>query len=629
MCGIAGIFGENRDGIETVLTAIKHRGPDAFGIYKLDNLKGAVGHVRLSIIDLDPRSNQPFISECGRYILVFNGEIYNYKLLKAELSTLGYKFRTESDTEVLLYWMINKGTEGIQHLDGMFSIGFIDRKARTLLLARDHIGEKPLYYSYNEHQGSMAFCSEIKGLLQVPHIDKTLNMEALEDYLRFLYTAPPHTFYKGISELQPGSYFKLDLSTFEMVIHPFYDLEKNINQSAPTENIYELFRKKLDESVSLRLQSDVPICIYLSGGLDSNALMASAREQQRESSFHTYTIKYTGSKFAELSDESAIAKKAAIFHGATNTQIEFSLDRPFLPTIQYLLNIFDQPFGNSTAIVSEMLAKTVSQNYRVAIVGDGGDEVAVGYPRYKALLLHQKISKFPTWIQQASQQAINVLPQQGRLSTIVRRGEQFLLALKKTPMESFLDWSTYLDNESIQFALGYPSKTPFYQSLLATFERNANDLLRAASIVDLKSFVPFNLMQCADRTSMHNSLELRSPFLSPTLIHYALGLPYHDRFRYWEKKPLISKGYVESIPSFILKQHKKPFNPPINEYLRRNIDLLEKYILSKDASLPSLLNRKFLANQMSQFRSGKKDNATFLWGLAILECWLRGHWQSS
>ena len=628
MCGIAGIFGAERERMEDILDLIAHRGPDDNSLVELDQWNGTLGHRRLSILDLDPRSNQPFYSIDQRYVLVFNGEIYNYLDLKAELDEHGQVFRTTSDTEVLLYWLVHRGKAGLARVEGMFAFAWMDLEKGQLLAVRDPIGEKPFYYTLNPDQQNFAFCSEIKGLLSLSYIDRSLNREALADYLRFLYTAPPHTLYNGIRELPPGHVLEVDLQTYTYSVEAYFDLEAFLSTGTMAHHDpVSGFRSTFDTSVAGRLQSDVPVCVYLSGGMDSNTILASALQQKPDESFHTFTIQYSGSKQAEQDDESSIALRAARFYEASNTLIKFELDRPFLEMVEHTVDMFDQPFGNATSLVSELLAEQVAKSYKVALVGDGGDEVQVGYPRHRAVLMYQKWKRLPEWIRRLLAAGVQHFPMQGRWTRLVNRARQFFQALDQPLAEAFLDWSSYLNQKDLEDAFGAPVETTFYRSLLKRFNRYADDPLKAAAVVDLTSFVPYNLMQCADRTSMQHSLELRSPFLAPPFIRFTQQLSLQQRFQKKAFKPLAKAAYQQAMPAFILEANqpfnKKAFNPPISDYVRRHFDILTDYLLGSEARLPHLLQRSFVERQISLFESKAKDNAQFLWGLASLECWLR------
>lgn len=623
MCGVAGVFGAGNDYVDRVLRSIVHRGPDSGNSVQLESVGGCIGHRRLSIIDLSVRSDQPFMSPGGRYSFVYNGELYNYRELRGELQREGVKFRTTSDTEVAFEWLIRHGESGLSSLDGMFAFAFVDLEEQRLLLARDPLGEKPLYYSAAGDGTYFAFCSEIKGLLQLPQVDTRINEEALADYLRFLYTSPPHTFYEGIKELPPGHLMRVDLRTRAIAVRSYYDLEQRVNEldvqgfGEPL----EAFRALLTDSVARRLQSDVPVSVYLSGGLDSSVIAAIAAGTRPEEALDTYTVRYPD---APHSDESGQALSIAKELGAASQLVDFTLALPVVSWADRLLEMFDQPFGNSTAIVAHELASTVAAKHRVALVGDGGDEVAVGYPRYKALLHHRLASRVPSVGIRLLSGTAGRLPRTDRGVLVSRRVQQFCDAAGLTPAEAFLRWSTYSSDVEVEHAMGpRAGRTAFVDSMTSLFQRNESDLHRAASLMDFASFVPYNLMQCADRTSMAASLEVRSPFLSTKLVEYALALPWDVRHRRGESKPLISRGFADILPGVVQNQPKRPFNPPVFRWLQRNSGILEEQLLGRGARLGELVDPGFVRSNVQVFKAGQRDNSTFLWGLLMLERWLR------
>jgi asparagine synthase (glutamine-hydrolysing) len=622
VCGIAGIFGYEGEILERMLLRLRHRGPDHDSTAPIPGTRCSIGHTRLSIIDLDPRSHQPFFSQCGRYALVFNGEIYNFRELRLSLEDMEVRFRTMSDTEVLLYWLINHGTVGLKRLDGMYAFGFVDMKMRTLVLARDPIGEKPLYYAAGRADGvsRFAFASEIKALLTLPDLNRSLDDGALLDFLRFLYTAPPNTLYQGIRELPPGYMLQLDLDSGEVQsVGAYYSLEESIefDEGATSESGEMKFRGLFEQSVERRLISDVDIGIFLSAGIDSNAILAAAQSSVKLSALRTYTLEY-----ARDSDESHIARRIAADHGLPNVTIPFH-EIEFHRSIQRIVDLFDQPFGNSTALVSDLIAREAAKSSKVCLVGDGGDELAIGYPRYKAITLHQQLRQLPSALASLGQLCSNWLPESGRYATLIRRLKQFLNTLGHPLGESVLDWSTYMSTPTLAWATGKREcRTPFYNDLLDTFIRQSHDPVRAATIVDLKSFVPFNLMQSADRTSMAHSLELRSPFLSPLLVHGMLGLPSRVKMGKGVK-PLITGAFADRLPHSVLSQPKRPFNPPIRNLLNANFEQLRDCLLHPTARIGMILNREFIKHEVVAFASGRRDNSTLLWGLATLESWFQ------
>lgn len=622
VCGIVGTVGYEPAVLNGMLDRLQHRGPDNSGTTRIPGTHCALGHTRLSIIDLDPRSHQPFISPCGRYVMVFNGEIYNFTALRQSLEQSGINFQTTSDTEVLLHWLIERGISGLPELDGMYAFGFADCAARTLLLARDAIGEKPLYFSETLAGGKpqFAFASEIKAFRELPHVDRSLNRTALLDFMRFLYTAPPHTLYRGIQELAPGHWMQVDLATGRaQPSQAFYSLEASLSydETATPQSAAEDFHILFEESVGLRLVSDAEIGIFLSAGIDSNAILAAAKSSNRLKGLHTYTLQY-----AFGYDESALAREIATANGLPNETILFD-KLEFHAAVSRMVDIFDQPFGNATALVSDRIAQQAAHTCKVCLVGDGGDELAIGYPRYRAIDHFQTLSALPSPLTRLLQNLAHWIPEKGHYAIPIRRAKQFLHTVGQPLAESFLDWSTYLNTPTLAWATGTKDcRTEFYTELVETFLRRQQDPIRAAAIVDLKSFVPYNLLQSADRTSMAHSIELRSPFLSPRLIRGIAGLPSHVKMS-CRTKPLITTAFAEQLPAAILNQPKRPFNPPIGTLLRANLDELDRYLTAPSARIGTLLDPAFVRREMANFASQQRDNSTFLWGMATLEHWLQ------
>ena len=627
MCGIAGVVGGDQNLVNRMLDRLVHRGPDARHIREVPEHKAVIGHLRLSIIDPDVRSDQPIASPSGRYLLSYNGEIYNYLELRRKLVPAGYKFVTQGDTEVLLYWLIEHGISKLTELDGMFAFCLLDRERGTLLLARDQIGEKPLYYSLARENGErrFAFSSEIPPLLDCPWIDRSLDEEALADFLRFLYTAPPRTLYRGIRELAPGSFVTLGLADLSLESRQYYRLENHVRERPGLEfdQAIEGLRERFLVSISRRLRSDVPLAIYLSGGLDSNAILGAAVADGSLKKLDTFTISYEQSEIASRIDESALAERSAAQSNATNKKVLFSENAPFEEAVERTVRLFGQPFGNPTAMVSDALAAEVAVTHKVALVGDGGDEIMLGYARYKALPLHQRLQVLPGGVRRAMGLVTRGLPERGLYSRELRRIKQFSNELNTPLSQSYLNWVTYMTPAELEHATGRKSQTEFCGYLSELFDSFGHDPLLAAQIVDLKSFVPFNLMQSADRTSMAHSIEVRSPFLSIPFIEDALVVPSRHKIHARWNKPLLRGLAASFIPDFIMREPKRAFQPPIQSYVAANIATLEGNLLSSESRLRCVVSPDYTAEQIAAFRNGSRDNSNLLWGLATLEGWLR------
>lgn len=621
MCGIAGGIGFEESSLEVMLLSIAERGPDHSEVVNIQPEKMMLGHVRLSILDLEERSNQPFWSQCRQYCLVFNGEIYNYQELKSELQVNGVVFSTESDTEVLLNWLIIKGIAGLKALEGMFSFAFYNKVSKDLICVRDSIGEKPFYYAFDKKSHCFAFCSEIKGLLKLQFVDKSVNHDAIYDYLKFLYVPAPNTMYQGISELEPGHILSFNVSNFTHRVYPYYDLESEVERMTVSESPFEDFKELFDQSVERRLKSDVPINILLSAGLDSNAILSSALSTKQAKDFSAFTMQYTGSKDAVKADESKIAQQIAERNGVLISTMAFDLNQSWQESAERIIDLFSQPFGNSTALVSDQIFKGVSSVSRVALVGDGGDELCVGYPRYKALPMQARVNSLPSFVKSSANALSDFILPRLNNTTLKRRGKKFLSGMYLSPSEAFIDWSSYVPQSVLSRDLGRSGGSLFYNTMIDLFERNQDDLYRAASLVDLKSFVPFNLMQSADRTSMAHSVEARSPFLNLDLIHFSLKQKADVKVKKGVTKPLIIHSMKERLPLEILNLPKKPFNPPIHSFIKNNFDEIQEYLIGQQSQLVQYVTLDWIKKELIEFSAGLKENSTLIWGLVVLEKW--------
>lgn len=624
MCGIAGTIGGSRAVLEGMRARLVHRGPDASGIHEDVGTGVRLAHTRFAILDLDARSNQPFVSACGRYALTFNGEIYNYVELRERLVRLGVTFVTTSDTEVLLQWLARHGANGVEDLEGMFAFALLDRARRTLLLARDPIGEKPLYYAFptGADTPDFAFASEIQPLAALDGVDTSLDEDALADWLRFLYTAAPRTMHTGIRELAPGH--RLEIAVDAPVDRPvrYYDLETRIDTFEGDEHdAADAFRAAFHDAVRLRLRSDVPVGLFLSAGLDSNAILSAARHVEPHARLETFTARWSGSREARDRDESVEAAAAARFHGAPHHALDFGADEDLGTAAERIIGLFGVPFGNSTALVQDRLAREASRLGRVALVGDGGDECLAGYPRHRALLLQRTLSQLPGPVHDLSSAIAELVPERGANATQVRRARSFLRSLGRPLGDAFLDWTGYVDDASLSRALGPRARSAQHAEMLALFERNADDPLRAAALVDLRSFVPYNLMTSADRTGMAHPLELRAPFLAPPLVELALSFPAAIKLRRGRVKPVLTDALGTSLAPGVVGRPKQPFNPPVRGWLQKHIRELEDVLVGPRSELGHVLAPNWVRSEFDDFRSGKRDNSTLLWGLVTLAHW--------
>ncbi|MBT8086013.1 MAG: asparagine synthase (glutamine-hydrolyzing) [Woeseia sp.] len=626
MCGIAGILGKNYEKIEIMRDRLQHRGPDNSHHVTFHDERLSLAHTRLRIIDLHERSNQPFKSSCGNYILTFNGEIYNFKELKVELECSGQTFATDSDTEVLLYWLAKHGMDGINRLDGMFAFALYDVKNSKLLCARDHLGEKPFFYFAEKTAGELnfVFASEIKAMLGL--VPKgSVNVEALSNYLRFLYVPSPQTLYDNIRELPPGHAMEISLRENSARVARYYDLaglDFEKHRGLSYKDTVDAFYAAMTRTMETRMIADVPVALLLSGGLDSNALLGFIKKLGLGNKIHPYTAAYKGHKMVGGGDESHLALAAMEYQQIKGRVIEFESEFDLEGSIDLISNSFDQPYGNSTALVAWRLFNNVSKHCRVALVGDGGDEILSGYPRHKALTYKRYFNALPGPLTRLTLGAVNAFPEAGKFAIIKRRARGFLENSSMPLADSFLNWTAYLNSQQVaKFLPNADPETRFFLNMRDLFTDHKDDPLRAASLVDLSSWIPHNLLHGADTTSMSNSLEVRVPFLAKELVELTLSLNSRHKVSLKGNKPILADAAADLIPKEILRQPKRGFNPPIQAMMSQNIEKVKGTLRNKSAPIFSHVDYKAVNVELDAFLSQKKDNSTHLWGMLVLNRW--------
>jgi asparagine synthase (glutamine-hydrolysing) len=596
-----------------------------------------MGHTRLRVIDPREIAAQPMRSSCGRFVLAFNGEIYNFLELKGTLPLSRRRsLRTASDTEVLLELLADRGLAALSDVDGMYAFVLYDRKSRNLTLCRDPFGEKPLYYSAGQVQGEGVFAaaSEIGCFAVLDWVDRSIRPESVYDFLAFMYTAPPHTLFSGIKELPPGSAIQFDLQERWLsgpwkVLDVLDDLLQGQRESPSTQaDCLERVAEQLRHSVSMRLRSDVPLGVLLSGGLDSNVLASLASAEADEiggNRISSFTMDYRLLDPAVGRNEPKLASRAAAAYGLDHAVIEMTAMDDLDCLAARALEIFSGPFGNFTALATDRLSSVAARSVTVALVGDGGDELFAGYPRHRALQLH---AQFP-----ALGRALRFLFSglgpgllRRRDSAWFRRGSQFAAAAGAPPAEAYLDWLTYLNPTQLSRLCGDDVESLHRSSLVQTFDElhgATEDFSLAAMGVDLASFVPNNLMQSGDRASMRNSLELRSPFLNRALLRTAASVPSSIRVpMFGRSKPMLRENQGFRLYPPVRKGPKVAFNPPLASMLRRNRGRVEDALLGGGPGLLSeFATRSGTEEHLDAFYRMGQDVSTLIWGLFLLSSW--------
>ena len=631
MCGIYGEISDQPAALECG-RVLQHRGPDDEGrqVFALEETGRFVSleFRRLSIIDLSPAGHQPMTNEDGTVWLIFNGEIYNFQDLRQQLIDLGHKFRSKTDSETIIHGYEEWGESLFARLQGMFALAIWDHSKRRLVLARDRVGKKPLFY-YGDG-GKFLFGSEIKSLLASGRVPVRPDVEGLHDYLTYLYFPAPRTAFAGISKLPPATVMTVEVGADGRITErqrTFWDPVEAAG-AAPRlslQDAVEKTRELLNEAVRVRLISDVPLGVFLSGGLDSGSIACFAARNSHDP-VKTFTIGFEDSKFF---DESKPAAEVARMLGADHHLLQVDARcAEHLPTV---VRHFDEPFGNPTAILEYLLTRQMRQSVTVALSGDGGDEAFGGYMRYPGAWMAEKYRKLPTaFTRRFVAPLSNVLRDDTRGRHGYRRAREFLQSAWMPQQEMYIDWVGYFSEnekrsmytEEYSRRLGPRDSGDFMRALFRRGE--ALDPMTRLGYVDMASFLSGNCLEYADRMSMANSLELRCPLADHRIQELGLSIPFAWKYRRGKTKWILRQAMQGILPSSILEGRKIGFNPPAPQWINHELKPLISDLLSPRAvEQRGLFRPQAVADLLQDHFEQRRDNALKLWGLLMLELWFR------
>tara|TARA_B100000212_G_scaffold45845_1_gene29613 strand:+ start:30347 stop:32233 length:1887 start_codon:yes stop_codon:yes gene_type:complete len=621
MCGIAGqvSFEGNqniddlRRQVEIMLATIAHRGPDDESIWVDEIGQSALGHRRLSIIDVSDRANQPMHSSCSRYICAFNGEIYNYIELRDYLISKGVIFKTESDTEVLVETFALLGVdETLRRIDGMFSISLWDRKNSSLYLIRDRVGKKPLYFSFLKN--NLTFASEIKAIVSNRREDLNINLNSLSEFFKLGYIPGNETIYEEIKEVKPGHV--LEFSSNGIKEKSYWAASFNQEIDITYEDALQEVDRLLRLAIKKRLRSDVPLGFFLSGGIDSGLIVALASELS-VNKLSTYTVSFEGSEFDESSAANLVAKKFNTNHQTLRAEIELERD------ILYLVNQYDEPFGDSSAIATMAVCKEASKDLKVALSGDGGDEVFGGYRRAIAAKMAVSLDRFGFMIPSAAFTLLKSLSLGGgsyrnKFSFIKR----FFSGFQEDSLKRYLIWAAngtgHADKEIF--------KTDFLkqqESVLNQFLFHDQSIFQQITALDFNSQLPDALLVKMDIASMANSLEVRAPFLDKELIEFGMSLPMDLKIRNFQSKSLLRDLASSYLPKGIYSAPKKGFEIPLDAWLTNNLSSLVQDTFSSNDSIVYDIFKEDYVNSLP-LNSNNLDLHQWsnqLWNMLMFRLW--------
>lgn len=618
MCGIAGMLAEpGRLADSRLLRAmtgiLAHRGPDGDGHHE-DGRVG-LGHRRLSIIDL-ATGEQPMSNDDASVWITFNGEIYNYRELRRELESRGYRFRTASDTEVIIKAYEAFGPDCVGHLRGMFAFALWDARRRRLFLARDRAGIKPLVYAWNGRR--LLFASELKALLQDPDLARELDSEALRDYLTFLYIPSPKTIFRGIRKLPPASYLLLDADGGEPVIRRYWQLEFRPEAGRGEAEWIEGLRAQLADAVQSHLVSDVPIGAFLSGGVDSGSVVA-LMARAAQGPVRTFSIGFEDEAFDEVGYARQVAQRYHTDH------YEFVVKPDALEALPRLAWQFDEPFADSSALPTYYVSKITREHVTVGLSGDGGDENFAGYTRYaRALALHRGLDRWPGRLVRP------FLALGGRLLPSGARGQGYLALLGADPVDRYYQIMTGGRIGALRGLLGADVRDSVMPGLGPDRFRAhagaaaAHDYVAALQRIDIETYLPEDILTKVDRTSMLVSLEARVPLLDHVLMEYVATMPTALKLSDAGGKAIFKHAMADALPHDVLHRPKMGFGVPLARWFRAELgDHAREVLLDSRTRRRGLLDTDAVARLLEEHRSGHRDRATLLWAVLCLEEWAR------
>lgn len=579
----------------------------------------ALGICRLAIIDV-AGGRQPISNEDGTIWVVQNGEIYNYQSLRRELQQRGHRFRTASDTEVIVHLYEEQGLECLKQLWGMFALAIWDGRKRQLVLARDRLGKKPLVYRHEG--GRLVFASELKSLLALPGLARRVDPVAVDAYLLYQYIPPPRTILTGFCKLPPAAYLVYDRHGPRQGF--YWELNFQEEEDRPVQQYAEQLRELLSDAVRIRLQSEVPLGAFLSGGIDSTIVVGLMQKFAPEP-VRTFTIGFPVQEY----DETDYARTAAEALGTVHQQFQVQPDA--LQVLPKLVWHFDEPMADSSALPTWYVAEQTRQHVTVALTGDGGDELFLGYSRYQAAAVAGWVDRWPGWLRAVSRWPVwQLLPPGGRRRNLLRRLRRFMEVVSLPPEERYLGWICTFNHAQRQalyteaFLEQLPPEGP-EGFLIEVFRKAATrDPVSTAGLVDLVTYLPYDLMVKVDITSMAHSLECRQPFLDHRVVELAVRMPRRLKYRWGRGKWILRHTFADILPPAIQRRGKMGFGVPVSEWFRGPLRAWI-YGLLTDGRLHQrgYFRPESIQQLLDEHMRGRVDHGARLWTLGILELWHR------
>ncbi len=637
MCGIVGFCSCSKKVDEEILTsmrdALTHRGPDDAGIYIDEENNVGLGHSRLSIFDLSSLGRQPMSNENGSIWITYNGEVYNFKEIRKELIERGYSFKSNSDTEVLIKAYEEWGIDCVHKFIGMFALAIWDRRELKLYLLRDRVGVKPLYYYYKD--GLFLFGSELKALMKHPEFSKDLNYSVLSLYLRYGYIPAPFTIFNNTYKLRQGHYLSVSNNNVKEIKYwdiVDYYLEEPIKASE--DEIAEELENLLIDSFKYRLVSDVPVGVFLSGGIDSTTLTA-LLQKNISTQLKTFTIGFYEDRY----DEAKWAKKIANYLGTDHTEYYLSV-KEALSIIQNLPEIYDEPFGDDSGIPTYFVSRLARQDVTVALSADGGDELFCGYDRYRSITyLNRRFLRLPRYIRNSIIKALSSFssstvdslystfkPCIPEIKGYKDKFEKWRNMLREGNNGNILDMYKFNINwwtpDELTRVMGYHYNFKFNTYFEDTFLRlQNNDLVTQMMATDFKTSLVDKILTKVDRATMSVSLEAREPFLDHRLVQYVARIPVNFKYKYGMSKYILRKILYKYVPRELLERPKQGFSIPLGGWLKGELSYLVRDYLNEDRlKREGIFNPGVVSSCVKGFMNGS-INVQKIWFLLMFEMW--------
>jgi asparagine synthase (glutamine-hydrolysing) len=625
MCGITGWANLDsqispadggQDLLHSMCERMVHRGPDSEGLYVTRG--AALGMRRLAIIDL-VTGEQPVFNEDRSIAVVLNGELYNYREVRAKLEKLGHSFRSASDTEILPHLYEEYGDEMMQELNGMFAFALWDSKRRRLLIARDRFGEKPLYWGVFEN--TLLFASEPKVLLAHPSVKTGLNLQALRQYLSFDYIPAPLSIYQGIHKLPAAN--KLTLENGQVTVEPYWKLSYKTVSPVPTEReAAEQLRELMADAVRMRLVSDVPLGVLLSGGVDSSCVAAFAVRASSDP-VKTFSISFAESSF----DESAYARGVAKFLGTDHHEERLSANLA-ANLVGEIGSWMDEPLSDPSLVPTYLLSRFTRKHVTVALGGDGGDELFAGYEMYKGHRWAELYNRVPAPLRAGIVEPIvRSLPVKTKNLSFDYKALRFVTGARYDPVARHHIWfGSFTPDEQMQLltreVLSETDSEIYRQAREFADDCDNDDLITRMQSVDTRLYLAEDILTKVDRASMAVSLEVRAPFLDPRVAEFAASLPSNYKLRGQKTKYILKKAVHELLPPFVTRRGKKGFGVPVAEWLKEKLRPLARDLLSPErVRRAGVFNPEYVERLQTEHEQGVANHRKLLWTLLMFELW--------